>query len=58
MEKIRDVLAAHRGSTEVRVRLQFASRRPAQLLRTSYQVDVSPALMADLKALIGAGAIT
>ena len=59
IEKIREVLLQHRGTTEVRLELRYGSRRPPDLLRLNgFSVDPSPALMADLKALVGAGSVS
>jgi DNA polymerase-3 subunit alpha len=53
MGRLREVLETHRGKIEVHVRVG------RQLLRlTDYRVEVTPALLADLKALIGAGNVT
>jgi hypothetical protein len=42
----------------VRIELSYASQRPADLLRVAnHRVQVSPALMTDLKALLGAGSV-
>lgn len=58
VERLKDVLAQHRGSTEVRLELRSATTRRSQLLRLGYSVEVTPALMADLKALVGAGSVS
>jgi DNA polymerase-3 subunit alpha len=58
VERLREVLSRHRGDTEVRFELRYAGDRQPDLLRLpAYPVAVSPALMADLKALVGAGSI-
>ena len=51
--QLRDVLSAHPGTTEVRLRLQSSGR--STLMRLDAQLRVSPSgpLMADLKALLG-----
>jgi DNA polymerase-3 subunit alpha len=50
--QLKEILAQHRGSTEVRVNL--SSHRGARLLRLpAHPVTVTPALLADLKALLG-----
>lgn len=56
VDKLRDVLGSHPGPAEVHVKLVNGSR--ATLLRLGpLRVDPSPALKADLKALLGATAI-
>ena len=59
VERLRDVLSRHRGDTEVRFELRYSGDRDPDLLRLpGYSVAVSPALMADLKALVGAGSVS
>lgn len=56
VDRLKEVLTQHKGDTEVRIELSYASQRPADLLRVAnHRVQVSPALMTDLKALLGAG---
>jgi DNA polymerase-3 subunit alpha len=59
VRKIKEVLSQHRGNTEVRLELRYSTRRPADLFRLNgYSVELSPALMADLKALVGAASVS
>src|SRR5690606_36996045 len=56
VEKLREVLTSHPGPAEVHLKLVNGSR--ATLLRlTPLRVDPTTALMADLKALLGATAV-
>jgi DNA polymerase-3 subunit alpha len=56
VERLREVLASHPGSAEVHVKLINGSR--ATLLRLGpLRVSPTTALMADLKALLGAGSV-
>jgi DNA polymerase III subunit alpha len=56
VQKLREVLASHPGSVEVHLKLVNGTR--ATLLRLGpVRVAPGPALMADLKALLGAGAV-
>ncbi len=50
MERLNEILTRHRGRTEVRVDL---GKHVVRLV--NHPVEVSPALLADLKALVGAG---
>ncbi|GAA2414950.1 DNA polymerase III subunit alpha [Streptomyces glaucosporus] len=52
VEKLGEVLTQHRGSTEVRVRLQGA-RKTTVLRLDRHRVTADPALFGDLKALLG-----
>ncbi|MFP8962861.1 DNA polymerase III subunit alpha [Streptomyces nanhaiensis] len=52
VEKLGEVLTHHRGSTEVRVRLQ-GSRKTTVLRLDRHRVTADPALFGDLKALLG-----
>jgi DNA polymerase III subunit alpha len=57
VERLREVLAGHPGPAEVHVKLVNGSR--ATLLRLGpVRVEPGPALMADLKALLGPTAVT
>jgi DNA polymerase III subunit alpha len=52
VSQLKEILAQHRGRTEVRVNL--SSHRGGRLLRLpAHPVTVTPALLADLKALVG-----
>lgn len=53
VEQLRDVLAAHPGATEVRVRLKGAAGTSVWRVQPGLRVDASVPLMADLKALLG-----
>ena len=53
VQQLRDVLAAHPGLTEVRLRLRSADRTTVMKLDERLRVTPSPPLMADLKALLG-----
>jgi DNA polymerase-3 subunit alpha len=56
VERLKEVLTSHPGPAEVHLRLQGTGR--ATLLRLNpLRVAPSTALMADLKALLGPGAI-
>jgi len=53
--QLRDVLQAHPGTTEVRLRLDDDGRTTVLSLDQRLRVTPNAALMADLKALLGAG---
>jgi DNA polymerase-3 subunit alpha len=53
VEQLKDVLATHPGVTEVRLRLQGRASTTVMRLDERLRVSPSPALMADLKALLG-----
>jgi DNA polymerase-3 subunit alpha len=55
MKSLKQVLASHPGSAEVHLRL-LNSGQPTTLKLGPDRVSHSPALMADLKALLGPGA--
>ncbi|GAA5190864.1 DNA polymerase III subunit alpha [Rugosimonospora acidiphila] len=53
VERLNEILTRHRGKTEVRLQVG------RHLLRLQdHSVDVTPALLADLKALVGAGNVS
>jgi DNA polymerase-3 subunit alpha len=52
VEKLSEALTHHRGSTEMRIRLQGA-RRTTVLRRDAHQVTPGPALFGDLQVLLG-----
>ncbi|MFW6203435.1 MAG: DNA polymerase III subunit alpha [Actinomycetota bacterium] len=58
IERLKDVLATHPGTTEVRLRLQGAERTTVMRLDDGLRVTPSPALMGDLKALLGPGCLS
>jgi DNA polymerase-3 subunit alpha len=53
VEQLRDVLKTHPGMTEVQLRLQARSKTTVMRLDDRLRVTPTPALMADLKALLG-----
>jgi hypothetical protein len=53
VERLKEVLATHPGMTEVHLRLQGAARTTVMRLDDGLRVNPSPALMGDLKALLG-----
>jgi DNA polymerase-3 subunit alpha len=53
MERLRDVLADHPGTTEVHLHLMGGARTTVLRLDDRYRVTPSPALFGDLKALLG-----
>lgn len=58
VEQLKDVLATYPGSREVRLRLQNGGRTTVVRLDDGLRVTTSPALMGDLKQLLGPGCIT
>jgi DNA polymerase III subunit alpha len=57
VDRLREVLAAHPGSTEVHLELAAGERRHRLRLPDGLRVTRTPALMGDLKALLGSSAI-
>jgi DNA polymerase-3 subunit alpha len=53
VDQLKDVLATHPGVAEVHLKLQSAGRTMVMRLDERLRVTPSPALMADLKALLG-----
>ena len=53
VEQLKDVLVTHPGVAEVHLKLQSAGRTMVMRLDERLRVTPSPALMADLKALLG-----
>jgi DNA polymerase-3 subunit alpha len=53
VERLREVLATHPGTTEVRLQLVNGDRRTALRVADGFRVAATPALMGDLKALLG-----
>jgi DNA polymerase III subunit alpha len=53
VEQLRDVLRTHPGMTEVHLKLQASRRTTLMRLGDGFRVTPTPALMADLKALLG-----
>ncbi len=58
VEQLRDVLGTHPGMTEVRLRLLTRDATTVMRLDDRLRVTPSPALFADLKALLGPGCLT
>ena len=58
VDRLKEVLATHPGATEVHLRLQAASRTTVLRIDDGLRVNPSPALMGDLKALLGAACLT
>ena len=57
VDRLREVLAAHPGTTEVRLELRAGERVHRLKLPDGLRVTPSPALMGDLKALLGPAAV-
>jgi DNA polymerase-3 subunit alpha len=53
VERLKDVLATHPGTCEVHLRLQGGGRTTVMRIDDGLRVTPSPALMGDLKALLG-----
>jgi len=53
VDQLKDVLSTHPGVADVHLRLQSAGRTMVMRLDQGFRVTPSPALMADLKALLG-----
>ena len=58
VDRLRDVLATHPGTTEVHLQLVNGERRHVLRLGDGYRVTPSAALMGDLKALLGPSAVS
>jgi DNA polymerase-3 subunit alpha len=58
VDRLKDVLATHPGTTEVHLRLVNGSREHVLKLGDGFRVTPSAALMGDLKALLGPSAIS
>jgi DNA polymerase-3 subunit alpha len=58
VQQLRQVLAAHPGMTEVRLRLQSSGKTTVMKLDSQLKVTPSQPLMADLKALLGPSCLT
>ncbi|MEO8888189.1 MAG: DNA polymerase III subunit alpha [Jatrophihabitantaceae bacterium] len=58
VDRLRDVLATHPGTTEVHLRLVNGAREHLLRLGDGYRVTPSAALMGDLKALLGPAAVS
>jgi DNA polymerase-3 subunit alpha len=57
VDRLKEVLATHPGATEVHLRLQSAARTTVLRIDDGLRVHPGPALMGDLKALLGAGSV-
>ncbi len=53
VERLKEVLATHPGTTEVHLQLVSGERRTALKVADGFRVSATPALMGDLKALLG-----
>jgi len=53
MERLREVLADHPGTTEVHLHLTGGARTTVLRLDDRYRVSASASLFGDLKALLG-----
>jgi DNA polymerase-3 subunit alpha len=58
VDRLKEVLATHPGATEVHLRLQAAARTTVLRIDDGLRVNPSPALMGDLKALLGPACLT
>ncbi len=57
VERLKEVLAAHPGTTEIHLVLLSGERRTRLRLDDAVRITRTPALMADLKALLGSGCV-
>ncbi len=57
VDRLKEVLAAHPGTTEVHLQLVSGTRTTVLRLDDALRVTVTPALMADLKQLLGVGCL-
>ena len=57
VERLREILATHPGRTEVHLELRSGTRTRVLRLDEQLRVAPTPALMGDLKALLGPGSI-
>jgi DNA polymerase-3 subunit alpha len=57
VERLREVLASHPGTTEVHLHLEATARTTVMRLGNGPRVTPSPALMGDLKALLGSSCL-
>ena len=58
IEQIKEVLGQHPGSTEVHLKLVQPGRSVTMAVDAAWRVDVSEALVADLKVLLGPRAVS
>ncbi len=57
VERLREILGAHPGVTEVNLRLVQPGRATVMRLEDTLRIERSPALFGDLKALLGPGCL-
>jgi DNA polymerase-3 subunit alpha len=57
VERLREILANHPGRTEVHLELRTGTRTRVMRLEERLRVNASPALMGDLKELLGPGSV-
>jgi DNA polymerase-3 subunit alpha len=58
VERLKEVLATHPGTTEVRLQVQAGEKVTVLRLGDRFRVTPSSALMGDLKAMLGPGALS
>jgi DNA polymerase-3 subunit alpha len=58
VERLKDVLRSYPGTTEVHLSLDSPDKKTVMRLEDSLRVALTPALSADLKALLGAGCLS
>ena len=58
VERLREVLVSHPGTTEVHLRLRGAQRTTVVRLDDKLRVTASPALLGDLKQLLGPACVS
>ncbi|HTW20286.1 MAG TPA: DNA polymerase III subunit alpha, partial [Mycobacteriales bacterium] len=58
VDRLKEVLASHPGTTEVRLQLTAAGRSTVLRLDDRLRVSAGPAVMADLKELLGPGSVS
>jgi len=57
VERLKDVLRSYPGTTEVHLSLDSPGKKTVMRLEDALRVAITPALSADLKALLGAGCL-
>jgi DNA polymerase-3 subunit alpha len=58
VDRLKEVLAAHPGPTDVHLSLTTAARSTVMRIGDGYRVAPTPALMADLKQLLGPNCVS
>ncbi|HWC35156.1 MAG TPA: DNA polymerase III subunit alpha [Mycobacteriales bacterium] len=58
VDRLKEVLAAHPGATDVHLSLTTAARATVMRIGDGYRVAATPALMADLKQLLGPNCVS